>query len=256
MNIKELPNEESSEEPNILNMKEDLLGDEPIINIAATTIKTKPVPNQRKSIKPKKRIASKPVVSLLAAAAKVIDAKAEELQAWLDQTPGAPELVKQNCLRLIYKYELDPFTGEVAIYSYDDGHWQAAINIDGWAKLINSHPAFNGIAFTESAELINGVPAWMMCTIYRQDRIVPTEVKEYLCEIKTEHSIWKEMPRRMLRHRVIAQCARLAFGVSVPEPYKFYISEKNKIEKFEYQKKYNVSSSQVTLVKQRLRINN
>jgi len=25
------------------------------------------------------------------------------------------------------------------------------------------------------------------------------------------------MPRRMLRHRVIAQCARLAFGVSVPD---------------------------------------
>jgi hypothetical protein len=47
--------------------------------------------------------------------------------------------------------------------------------------------------------------------------VVPIEVKEYLCEIQTEHSIWKDMPRRMLRHRVIAQCARLAFGVSVPE---------------------------------------
>jgi hypothetical protein len=46
--------------------------------------------------------------------------------------------------------------------------------------------------------------------------VVPIEVKEYLCEIQTEHSIWKDMPRRMLRHRVIAQCARLAFGVSVP----------------------------------------
>ena len=46
---------------------------------------------------------------------------------------------------------------------------------------------------------------------------MPIEVKEYLCEIKTEHSIWKDMPRRMLRHRVIAQCARLAFGISIPE---------------------------------------
>ena len=57
----------------------------------------------------------------------------------------------------------------------------------------------------------------MGCAIYRHDRVVPIEVKEYLCKIQTEHSIWKEMPRRMLRHRVIAQCARLAFGVSVPE---------------------------------------
>jgi hypothetical protein len=47
--------------------------------------------------------------------------------------------------------------------------------------------------------------------------VVPIEIKEFLCEIQTEHSIWKDMPRRMLRHRVIAQCARLAFGVSVPE---------------------------------------
>jgi uncharacterized protein YlxP (DUF503 family) len=46
---------------------------------------------------------------------------------------------------------------------------------------------------------------------------VPIEVKEYLCEIQTEHSIWKDMPRRMLRHRVLAQCARLAFGISIPE---------------------------------------
>ena len=247
-------NDVSSEEPNILNMKEDLLGDEPIINIAATTIKTKPVLNQRKSIKPKKRIASKPAVSLLTAAAKAIGVRTQELQAWLDQTLGAPELVKQNCLRLIYKYELDPFTGEVAIYSYDDGHWQASINIDGWAKLINNHPAFNGIAFTESAELIQGIPAWMMCTIYRQDRIVPTEVKEYLCEIKTEHSIWKEMPRRMLRHRVIAQCARLAFGVSVPEPFNLISSPKEKMSAFQHKNQTNPRRSHVELLKSQLAI--
>lgn len=57
----------------------------------------------------------------------------------------------------------------------------------------------------------------MGCAIYRTDRVVPIKVKEYLCEIQTVHSIWNEMPGRMLRHRVIAQCARLAFGVSVPE---------------------------------------
>jgi hypothetical protein len=57
----------------------------------------------------------------------------------------------------------------------------------------------------------------MGCAIYHNDRVVPIEVKEYLSEIKTEHSIWKDMPKRMLRHRVLAQCARLAFGVSVPE---------------------------------------
>ena len=115
------------------------------------------------------------------------------------------------------KHGLNPFADEIAIHQYEDGHWHAFITIDGWSKLINSHPAFNGISFTESTELVNGTPTWMGCAIYRNDRVVPIEVKEYLCEIQTEHSIWKNMPRRMLRHRVVAQCARLAFGVSVPE---------------------------------------
>ena len=122
-------------------------------------------------------------------------------------------------MRLITKHELDPFSDEITIYRYEDGHWQAFITIDEWSKLINSHPTFSGISFTESTELVGGVPTWMGCAIYRNDRVVPIEVKEYLCEIQTEHSIWKEMPRRMLRHRIIVQCARLAFGVSVPEPY-------------------------------------
>jgi hypothetical protein len=154
---------------------------------------------------------------LRASAIKKLGCTANELTAWLNAAPNTPEAAQLNALRLIGKHELDPFADELSIHRYEDGHWQAFITIDGWSKLINSHPAFSGISFTESDELMNGVPSWMGCAIYRNDRVVPIEVKEYLCEIQTEHSIWKEMPRRMLRHRVIAQCARLAFGVSVPE---------------------------------------
>ena len=35
--------------------------------------------------------------------------------------------------------------------------------------------------------------------------------------MKTEHIAWQQMPRRMLRHRAMQQCARLAFGITVPE---------------------------------------
>lgn len=113
--------------------------------------------------------------------------------------------------------ELEAFPDEIATNQYEDGHWRAFITIDSWSKLMNSHPAFNGISFTESEEMVGGAPSWMGCAIYRSDRVVPIEVKEHLCEMQTEHSIWKEMPRRMLLHRVIAQCARLAFGISEPE---------------------------------------
>ena len=207
----------------MLNIKEDLLDDEVSgFEINQSGAEVNLVTSNRKA----KQVRSKRIRTeltthdkLLASAAKKLGCTASELTAWLNEVPNTPVAVQLNALRLIGKHELDPFTDEISIHQYEDGHWQAFITIDGWSKLINSHPAFNGISFTESTELVGGIPAWMGCAIYRNDRVVPVEVKEYLCEIQTEHSIWKDMPRRMLRHRVIAQCARLAFGVSVPESY-------------------------------------
>jgi RecT family len=205
----------------LLNIKEDLLDDEVSdfkinqsgdeVNLVTSNGKAK----QARSKKIKTELST--YEKLLASAIKKLGCTASELTAWLNKAPNTPEAVQHNALRLIGKYELDPFADEISIHPYEDGHWQAFITIDGWSKLINSHPAFSGISFTESDELISGVPSWMGCAIYRHDRVVPIELKEYLSEIQTEHSIWKDMPRRMLRHRVIAQCARLAFGVSIPE---------------------------------------
>ena len=205
----------------LLNIKEDLLDGE-VSNFeknqsseGVNTVTPNGKIKQARSKKIKTEVGT--YEKLLAAATKKLGCTATELTARLNQTPNTPEAVQLHALRLISKHELDPFADEISIHQYEDGHWQAFITIDGWSKLINSHRAFNGISFTESNELVGGVPSWMGCTIYRNDRVVPIEVKEYLCEIQTEHSIWNEMPRRMLRHRVLAQCARLAFGVSVPE---------------------------------------
>jgi hypothetical protein len=60
-----------------------------------------------------------------------------------------------------------------------------------------------------------GIPIWMECCIYRKDRILPIVIKEYFDEVKSEHPGWKELPRRMLRHRAIQQCARLAFNIGL-----------------------------------------
>ncbi|QWE27912.1 recombinase RecT [Polynucleobacter sp. AM-7D1] len=205
----------------LLNIKEDLLDDEVnSFGISPKSERLNPVdPNGKAKKARSKRIQAELNTheKLMATAIKKVGCTASELTAWLNEAPNTPEAVQLNALRLIGKHELDPFAGEISIHQYENGHWQAFITIDGWSKLINSHPAFSGIGFTESNELISGVPSWMGCAIYRNDRVVPIEVKEYLYEIQTEHSIWKEMPRRMLRHRVIAQCARLAFGVSAPE---------------------------------------
>ena len=205
----------------LLNIKEDLLDHEVSgfeINQSSKGVNTETSNGKAKQVR-SKRIKTEvgTYEKLLASAIKKIGCTASELTGWLNQIPNTPEAVQHNALRLIGKHKLDPFADEISIHPYEDGHWQAFITIDGWSKLINSHPAFSGISFSESTELVGGVPTWMGCAIYRNDRVVPIEVKEYLCEIQTEHSVWKEMPRRMLRYRVIAQCARLAFGVSIPE---------------------------------------
>jgi hypothetical protein len=83
--------------------------------------------------------------------------------------------------------------------------------------LIHRQPTFQGIAFNQSPETEDGIPIWMECTIYRSDLTHPVTVREYYAELKTEHPMWSQMPNRMLRHKTLQQCARLAFGIAVPE---------------------------------------
>jgi uncharacterized short protein YbdD (DUF466 family) len=143
----------------------------------------------------------------------------EEVQLWLDQHLGVPLYPQVQLLRLANKYQLDPLSDEIALLQNQDQIYQPFITIDGWSKLINNHPQYAGMSLRDSTELINDIPTWMECTIYRNDRILPIVIKEYLEEVRTDHPSWQQMPRRMLRHRVIQQCARLALGISANEAY-------------------------------------
>ena len=143
----------------------------------------------------------------------------EEVQLWLDQHLGVPLYPQVQLLRLANKYQLDPLSDEIALLQNQDQTYQPFITIDGWSKLINNHPQYAGMSLRDSTELIDGIPIWMECTIYRNDRILPIVIKEYFEEVRTNHSSWEQMPRRMLRHRVIQQCARLALGISANESF-------------------------------------
>lgn len=136
----------------------------------------------------------------------------EELQAWIDLQVMAPKQTLLALLRLARANGLDPIKEEVALALYNNTHWQAYITVEGYSKILNNHPAFDGISFSESVEYTNGIPIWMECTIYRKDRSYPTVVREYFEEVKSDQAIWQKMPRRMLRHRVMQQCARLVVG--------------------------------------------
>jgi hypothetical protein len=138
----------------------------------------------------------------------------EELQAWIDLQFHVPSKTILTLLRTATQYGLDLLREEVMLSPYEDS-WHVSISVDGWIKLINQHPAFTGVTFTQSPDVTEGSPIWMECTIYRSDRTIPITVREYLSEVKNTSDAWQKMPRRMLRHRVLQQCARLAIGIAL-----------------------------------------
>ena len=184
-----------------------------------TTTQTMTKPKRKTTAAAKKGVVKQvsPMAKVLKRAANAIAMTPKELTLWFSYYPQVSEATQETCLRLITEYNLNPRADEIDLVQFEAGHWQVFITINGWAKLINAHPAFCGIEFSEASELEEGVPLWMGCAIYRTDRIKPIEIREYFTEMKTEHAAWQQMPRRMLRHRAMQQCARLAFGITVPE---------------------------------------
>jgi len=160
------------------------------------------------------------------AAAQILELDPLELLAWLDLFKAVPEKTRLCLLRMILEYRLDPLKEELFLHCYDNGQWQVLISVDGWIKLISRHPHFVGMAFTESSQMINDIPTWIECAIYRSDRTMPMVLREYFVEVKQETQIWQKMPRRMLRHRALQQCARLSFGITLHDAPFSQLTEK------------------------------
>ena len=120
----------------------------------------------------------------------------------------------ERLLTASLRYGLNPTGRE--IFMLTDPMTEApliVVGVDGWSRILNEHKKFAGMRFRESIELVEGVPAWIECTIHRWDRRVPTTVREYLCEVRGLSQAWITHPRRMLRHKAMVQCARISFGM-------------------------------------------
>ena len=160
-------------------------------------------------------------------AAQLIGLDPLELLTWIDLFKAVPEKTRLCLLRMILEYRLDPLKEELFLHCYDNGQWQVLISVDGWIKLISRHPHFVGMAFTESSQMIDDIPTWIECAIYRSDRTLPMVVREYFVEVKQETQIWQKMPRRMLRHRALQQCARLSFSIALHDTPFSQLTEKH-----------------------------
>lgn len=102
------------------------------------------------------------------------------------------------------QYGLNPFTREIFAFP-DKGGIVPVVGVDGWVRIINNHGAFDGMDFEQDADSCT-------CIIYRKDRSHPTKVTEWMAECKRNAGPWMSHPYRMLRHKAMIQCARLAFG--------------------------------------------
>jgi phage recombination protein Bet len=125
------------------------------------------------------------------------------------------------------QYGLNPWTKEIYAFPDKSNGIVPVVGVDGWARIINDNPQFDGMEFAQSDEMVrmpganSDAPAWIECAMYRKDRTRPVVIREYLDEAYREPfkgkfgpviGPWQTHPKRFLRHKAMIQCARMAFG--------------------------------------------
>ncbi|KZL22671.1 recombinase RecT [Pseudovibrio sp. Ad37] len=136
-----------------------------------------------------------------------------------------------SLLTVAERYDIDPFLREFYASRTPEGKVIPLLTYDGWVRIVNRHPEYNGEAFVYSDDKVNErhtgqeVYEWIECAIHRKDRGYPTVVREFFRENYQDAAVnpqdashdlgsWQKLPNRRLRMQAFVQTARLAFGVS------------------------------------------
>lgn len=134
----------------------------------------------------------------------------EEVASTLKQTCFKGQVNDAQMVALLIvadQYKLNPFTKELYAFPDKNNGIVPVVGVDGWARIINENPQFDGMEFAMDPQ---GTEC--TCKIYRKDRSHAISATEYMAECKRNTQPWQSHPRRMLRHKSMIQCARLAFG--------------------------------------------
>ncbi|WP_308585031.1 phage recombination protein Bet [uncultured Desulfovibrio sp.] len=136
------------------------------------------------------------------------------------KTTGSQGVTDEQMAALLVvadQFNLNPFVKE--IYAFPDSNGRGIVPIvpiDGWTRIANEHPQYDGVEFIYAEETVphggRKCPAWIEAVIYRKDRSRPTRVREYLEECAKSSGPWNSHPQRMLRHKAFMQCCRVAFS--------------------------------------------
>lgn len=138
-----------------------------------------------------------------------VDGEGQELIQTLKATAFKGQVSDAQMAALLLvanQYGLSPWTKEIYAFPDKNNGIVPVVGVDGWSRIINQHPAFDGMDFEQD-------DASCTCVIYRKDRSHPIRVTEFMAECRRANvGPWSSHPKRMLRHKAMIQCARLAFG--------------------------------------------
>lgn len=143
-------------------------------------------------------------------------------------SPSDEEIL--NLLLVADSLKLDPFLGEIkAVFDVTHGIIPV-VSFEGWTKLANAQPDYDGIEITYSSEMQSPDGGkqghvWIECAVYRKDKKHPVVVREYLDEVYVpafklqtanglvlKPSAWQSHTKRQHRMKTIVQAYRTAFG--------------------------------------------
>lgn len=131
------------------------------------------------------------------------------------KTPTPEEMM--SLLIVADRFKLDPFTKQIFAFS-SRGKVVPIVSVDGWLALLNRQSDYDGLTVEFSNDLveIGGVklPEFCRVSIHRKSLTRPVVISEYATEVFQPTEVWKKYPRRMMRHKAIIQCARIAFSIS------------------------------------------
>ena len=108
-------------------------------------------------------------------------------------------------------YELNPLLKELYAFPKKGGGISPMVGFDGWMKIINRQPNFDGLEVEVYGD--GKTPTHATCEIFFKDRSRSVKITEYFEECKRGTDPWNQMPRRMLRNKAVMQAGRVAFGI-------------------------------------------
>ena len=139
------------------------------------------------------------------------------VQAFVDLAMPSPHTASELLMAILSAREtkLNPLLKEIYFKRAANGEVLGLVKVDGWIKICNSNPNFDGMEFETERGGDGKSIVSMTCSIWRKDRGRPTRITEYFEECSHGGGeVWQTNPNRMMRNRTLCQTARVALGIS------------------------------------------